>query len=325
MLALFQQVGGNKEVGGRKPPAFNKVKMMIDLQNKEGLEFLATVESNTVDLVLVDPPYIISKDSGMDKWVSHVANQDTPGAKNARTEKQWEKYSQKRKLSELASKDKKYKLETFKKNYLKYGSIYGKKYAVTTDYGKWDSEFTMEQLEAFIGEFYRVLKPGGTCIVFFDLWKITSLKDTLESVKFKQIRFVEWIKTNPIPINQHINYLSNAREIALTAVKKGKPTFNSKYDRGIYEYPVQNGKDKIHKNQKSLPLFEELVLKHTNEGDLVLDCFAGSATTAIACINTDRNFVGCELNKQYYKKASKRVADRQQLRALSSVVRAAGS
>ena len=212
-----------------------------------------------------------------------------------------------------------------KKNYLKYGSIYGKKYAVTTDYGAWDSEFTMEQLKDFVNEFYRVLKPGGTCIIFFDLWKITNLKDALDDAKFKQFRFIEWVKSNPIPINQHVNYLSNAREIALSAVKKGKPTFNSKYDKGIYMYPVQNGKGKIHKNQKSLPLFEELIRKHSNEGDLVLDCFAGSATTAIACINTDRNFTGCELNKEYYEKASERVYGYQQARAHSSAVRAAGS
>lgn len=299
---------------------------MIDLQNREGLDFLSDIEDNTVDLVLVDPPYIISKDSGMDKWVDHVAAQESPGATAARTEEQWEKYKHKRDLDTLVSDSEgKYKLETFKKNYLKYGSIYGKKYAVTTDYGAWDSEFTMEQLKDFVNEFYRVLKPGGTCIIFFDLWKITNLKDALDDAKFKQFRFIEWVKSNPIPINQHVNYLSNAREIALSAVKKGKPTFNSKYDKGIYMYPVQNGKGKIHKNQKSLPLFEELIRKHSNEGDLVLDCFAGSATTAIACINTDRNFTGCELNKEYYEKASERVYGYQQARAHSSAVRAAGS
>ena len=73
----------------------------------------------------------------------------------------------------------------------------------------------------------------GTCIIFFDVWKISHLKELMEKHKFKQIRFIEWIKTNPQPINSGTNYLTNCREIALLGVKKGKPTFNSKYDNGI--------------------------------------------------------------------------------------------
>jgi len=50
-----------------------------------------------------------------------------------------------------------------------------------------------------------------------------------------------------------------------------------------------------------------LIEKHSNEGDLVLDCFAGSATTAIAAINTNRNFIGCELQEEYFHKAKERI------------------
>tara|TARA_Y100000816_G_C25792511_1_gene415286 strand:- start:241 stop:651 length:411 start_codon:yes stop_codon:yes gene_type:complete len=119
---------------------------------------------------------------------------------------------------------------------------------------------------------------------------------------FKQIRFIEWIKTNPVPLNQHINYLTNCREVALLGVKKSKPTFNSKYDKGIYEYPIQIGKKgERHPTQKSLPLFENLIKKHSNEGDLVVDPFLGGGTTAFACKNTKRKFKGCEINEIYFK------------------------
>jgi site-specific DNA-methyltransferase (adenine-specific) len=138
--------------------------------------------------------------------------------------------------------------------------------------------------------------------MFFDLWKIGELKEIMESCKFKQIRFIEWIKTNPQPLNSKINYLTNSREIALLGVKKGKPTFNSKYDNGIYEYPIQGGKNKFHPTQKNLKLFEELIKKHSNENDLVLDTFLGSGTTAIASLNTNRKFKGCEVSSEYYKK-----------------------
>ena len=96
--------------------------------------------------------------------------------------------------------------------------------------------------------------------------------------------------------------MTNCREIALTAVKGGKPTFNSKYDKGIYEYPLQGGKERFHPTQKSRLLFEELIKKHSNEGDVVMDTFLGSGTTAIAAKNTNSHFLGCELNPEYYNK-----------------------
>lgn len=66
----------------------------------------------------------------------------------------------------------------------------------------------MDQLEQFITHYFRVLKNGGTLILFFDIWKITSLKEILEKIGFKQIRFIEWIKTNPQPLNSSLNYIS---------------------------------------------------------------------------------------------------------------------
>ena len=304
---------------------------MIDLRHQDGLQFLSEIPDNSVDLILTDPPYITSRDSGMDKWVKHVAEQDKADARPLRSLTQWRGLKTLREWIDFLSQDAslycieeqtkkkiyqpraiKRKLKAYQRDYLKYGSIYGKKYAVKTNYGSWDKDFTVEQLGFFVEHFYRILKPGGTCIVFFDLWKITHLKEMLENVKFKQIRLVEWIKTNPQPINSKVNYLTNCREIALLGIKKMKPTFNSKYDNGIYYHPLQGGKQRFHPTQKSLPLFEELIKKHSNPGDLVLDCFAGSATTAVAALNTGRSFVGCEREEEYYTKSVKRIAEVQQ-------------
>ena len=118
---------------------------------------------------------------------------------------------------------------------------------------------------------------------------------------------MEWIKTNPQPRNSSVNYLTNCREVAVSAVKGGKPTFNSKYDNGIYEYPLYSGRDRFHPTQKSLVLFEDLVKKHTNPGDLILDPFLGSGTTALAAKRHNRNFIGCELDKTFFKKTIDRL------------------
>ena len=248
--------------------------MESNVQNVDGLTYLNTLESGTVDLVLTDPPYITSRKTGMDEHAKLVKQfeETNINAKNEsdwealKTSEEWDAWMIKNGIPE-EKRDK--KLASLKADYLKYGSIYGKKYAVVTNYGDWDSEFTMEQLEMFVQHYFRVLRNGGTLIVFFDLWKITPLKEMMERAGFKQLRFIEWIKTNPQPLNSSTNYLTNCREIALVGVKKSKPTFNSKYDNAIYEFPLQGGKNRFHPTQKSLALFETLIKKHSNEGDVV--------------------------------------------------------
>ena len=266
----------------------------IVIKNEDGKQLLTTLKNNSVDLILTDPPYIISRDSGMDSFNKEVKKIESDG-KNVKTEEEWNVYKAKHKIVD----------DKYKDNYIKYGNASGKKYAFKTNYGEWDKQFTMEKLEEFIALYYKKLRKGGTCIIFFDLWKISYIKEIMEKYKFKQIRMIEWIKTNPMPLNHSVNYLTNAREIAILGVKGGKPTFNSKYDKGIYEYPIQNGKKRFHPTQKNIKLFEELIKKHSNENDLIVDTFLGGGTTAIACKNTNRKFMGSEISKEYYDKVIK--------------------
>lgn len=262
----------------------------ITVAHSEGLEFLSTrVEDNSIGLILTDPPYIISHETGMDKHRHAVEAAD---GENIKTLEQWGVYKKGNGL----------KSDEHKENYIKYGSIYGKKYCVRTNYGKWDSQFTLEILEDFVQQYYNKLKPGGTLIIWFDLWKLSHLKEIMERAKFKQLRMIEWIKTNPQPLNASTNYLTNCREIALLGIKGSNPTFHGRMDRGIYEFPVAAGFYKFHPTQKNLQLFEELIRKHSNENDLVMDTFLGGGTTALAAKRTGRRFVGCEANIEYVEK-----------------------
>ncbi len=273
----------------------------MNIENCDGITYLSNIDNNSIDLVLTDPPYITSSETGMGNLHKQIIENEKKGIEYVKSEEEWDKVKEKyiTKKGNLMEESK------MKENFMKFGSIYGKKYSVQTEYGDWDTQFTLELLDQFIGEYYQKLKKGGTLIIFFDIWKITPLKTIIEKYKFKQIRFIEWIKTNPQPLNSNINYLTNCREIALVAIKGSKPTFNSKYDNGIYRYPLQGGKNRFHPTQKSLPLFEELIKKHSNEGDTVLDTFLGSGTTAIACKNTNRQFKGCEISTDYYDKLMK--------------------
>lgn len=265
----------------------------MNIFNQEGIKFLTeNVKDNSVDLVLTDPPYITSRKTGMDQLYNNIEKNNC-----SRSEQEW---------NEWVSKKYKIYTEKQKENFLKYGSIYGKKYAVRTQYGDWDDTFSLQQLEMFIEQFYKKLRVGGTCIIFFDLWKIGILKELMEKYKFKQIRMIEWVKTNPQPLNSKVNYLTNSREVALLGIKKSKPTFNSSYDNGLYYYPIQTVQ-RFHPTQKNTDLFIEIIKKHTNPNDLVVDTFLGSGTTAVACAQIQRKFIGCEMNKDYYAKIISRL------------------
>ena len=221
--------------------------------NDDCLNILSKIESNSIDLILTDPPYLISRDSNFSK-----------------------------------------------------GSINKKFNVISIDFGEWDKQ-ELDFQKLFI-EWKRVLKPGGTLIIFYDIWKCNELKDAAEKNGFKQPRVCQWVKTNPVPINSKNNYLSNAIEFFFTFVKVGKPTFNSTYDKGIYNYPICHGRERTeHPTQKPLSLIKDLILKHSKEGEIILDTFGGSGTTAVAAIETKRNFISIEKDEWYCKLSKDRI------------------
>ena len=84
---------------------------------------------------------------------------------------------------------------------------------------------------------------------------------------------------------------------------------NEYYPTSIIEVSNANRKDKLHPTEKPLELFEYLIKTYTDENELVLDNTAGSGTTAIACLNTNRQFIVMEKEQKYYDIILKRVAD----------------
>ena len=174
--------------------------------------------------------------------------------------------------------------------------------------GAWDDAvIDIERLSRLI---YRALRQGGSAIVWFDVWKTSYLADAMKTSKFKMLRMVQWNKTNPTPVNIKKAYLHNVTEMAVFGVKGRNPTFNAYYESGVYTFPRPYYKHgKLHLAQKPLKLFRWLVERHSNEGDLVIDPFLGSGTTAAACASTNRKFKGCDLDAAYIKTAKARVAN----------------
>lgn len=181
-----------------------------------------------------------------------------------------------------------------------------------TDFGDWDK--TRFDLQTLVNECYRILKPSGTFIMWYDIWKFQELRACAEVANFKQPRIGCWTKTNPVPVNSKINYLNNAREYFATFVKVGNPTFNSEYDladyfaESVFYQPILHGLERTaHPTQKPLSIIETLIRKHSNKNDLVLDMFAGSGTTPDACKRLSRNCIAIEKSSEYFKIMQNRV------------------
>jgi len=92
-------------------------------------------------------------------------------------------------------------------------------------------------------------------------------------------------------------------------------TVGETYVQEFTNYPRQSltnvpeGHARVHPTQKPVALFEYLIKTYTNEGELVLDNCAGSGTTAVACLGTNRNFILMEREQNYCDIANKRIAD----------------
>lgn len=229
-----------------------------NFENLDALSYLKTLPNKSVNLVLTDPPYAISRTTGFAS--GELKGNDTD------------------------------------------------RFRVSYEFGDWDT-VDLFYFKGVFTEAFRVMNSGATLIVFYDQWKMQELKELLERIGFRMFRMIEWVKTNPVPINSKSLYLSNSKEYALVCVKGGKPVFNSYYHKGIFEYPIYHAKDRWHSTQKSLPLFEELIKIHTNEQQVVLDMFSGSATTQVAAKKLNRKWLGCELNEEFYLKCKLRIED----------------
>ena len=151
------------------------------------------------------------------------------------------------------------------------------------------------ELQDFLEEVYRLAK-NSVCI-FCSKEQFSEIYAFFADKK-GTVRPIVWEKSNPSPMNGQYIYLSGV-EMAVWFKKSGAKTFNAYCKNTVFEYP--NGKRKFHPTQKNLNLFKELIKDNTNEGDLVFDPCLGGGTTAFACMELDRDYLGFELEEKYFE------------------------
>ena len=200
-----------------------------------------------------------------------------------------------------------------------------------TTQNKWDSIIDLDKLWM---QYKRIIKDDGAIV----LTSQTPFDKVLGSSNLSMLKY-EWI-WNKLSPTGHLN----AKKMPMKKTEnvlvfyKNLPTYNpqgliynprikkrsskstgsssygkhsdenfseySGYPTNLLEFMRENG---LHPTQKPVPLFEYLIKTYTNEGEIVLDNCIGSGTTAIAAINTNRNYIGIELDENYYNIANKRV------------------
>ena len=155
-------------------------------------------------------------------------------------------------------------------------------------------------LHTFLLEVNKVTK--GTICIFCGREQFSEIYAFFAKQK-GTVRPIVWEKTNPSPMNGQYIYLSGV-EFAVWFKKRGGH-FNAHCKNTVFRYA--NGSSKLHPTQKNEKLFEELLLDNSNENDIVFDPCVGSGTTGIVCKKHNRRFIGCELNKDYFKLAKTRI------------------
>lgn len=165
--------------------------------------------------------------------------------------------------------------------------------------------FDNSTLPGLISEFVRVTTDN--IYVFCGTKQISEIVMQFETHGLTT-RVGAWSKTNPSPMNGTRLWVSGM-EFCVYA-RKPKATHNEHCKKALWEFP--SGQSKVHPTQKPIKLFERLIQASSNEGDVVLDCFLGSGTTAVAAINTNRKFIGIEREAEYVAIANQRIYDSMQ-------------
>ena len=148
-----------------------------------------------------------------------------------------------------------------------------------------------------IEQSYRVMKDNSAMYMFCSADKVDFFKQELEK-KFKIKNMIIWVKNNWTAGDLKGSYGRQYEIIFL--VNKGRRVMNGKRITDIWKFDRVSGKTQLHQNQKPLELIKQCIEKHSQIGDLILDPFAGSGTTGVACKNLNRNYILIEKDEGYY-------------------------
>ena len=169
---------------------------------------------------------------------------------------------------------------------------------------KWNADILTFDINTFIEECYRISK--STVIIFCWNEQYSWIYDYFNQKQKKSkwtVRQLIWAKSNPSPMNwQHI-YLSWTENAVW--FKKRWWTFNAHCKKNVFIHPTW--RSKLHPTEKNHKLLEELITDNSNKWDIVFDPCMWSGSHWLVSKNLNRDFIGIELDKEYFKIAEERI------------------
>src|SRR5712692_8358719 len=250
-------------------PAFDNPKHHLRIFHSDCLEILEEIPESTVDLVFADPPYFLSN-GGITCHAGKMVSVNKGD---------WDKLPGPELGPVRARFDKVHEFNT-----------------------------------AWLAACQRVLKPNGSIWVSGTAHVIHSVGFAMQQLGFKLLNDISWVKPNPPP-NLSCRYFTPTTKTIIWAAKdkKSRHTFHYKLmketNRGkqmksVWEIrPPEPWEKRFgkHPTQKPVALLERILLASTNEGDVVLDPFAGSGTTLLTAFRLSRHALGCELSADFLR------------------------
>ncbi|MFZ3214488.1 MAG: site-specific DNA-methyltransferase [Candidatus Acidiferrales bacterium] len=197
---------------------------------------------------------------------------------------------------------------------------------VSVNKGEWDrsrgADANHEFNRAWLAACQRVLKPNGTIWVTGTSHVIHSVGFAMQQLEFKLLNDISWVKPNPPP-NLSCRYFTHATETIIWAAKNknSRHAFNyklmkeinhGKQMKSVWEiYPPSREEKRFgkHPAQKPIALIDRILRAASSEGDIVLDPFLGSGTTAVAALRCFRSVIGVELEAGSLSTTLMRVAN----------------
>ncbi len=157
--------------------------------------------------------------------------------------------------------------------------------------------------EDWLPELYRVMKDGSHIYLMCNFKNLNDLMNKSLAVGFKHINLLVWEKNNCTPSQF---YMKNCEYTLLLRKGKSKYINDIGGSKTVHKFNNIIG-NKVHPTEKPEELMKFYVENSSNVGDTVLDMFMGSGSTGVACLNTNRKFIGIEMNEGYFDIAKDRI------------------
>lgn len=315
---------------------------MYKIYNGDCLSILKNIEDKSVNLVLIDPPYNIGKDKKWDKWETVNEYVELMGKVFKECQRVLKDngsfyffHNDFLQIVELQNYINKNTDFVFKQLL-----VWNKRFNEASNKGFLDGFIEVEKLRNYqkMAEYclyYTFQDEAGLNKIMLDINNFKSLRDYFKYIQLetglnkKQIIDIigqradhcfrhsssQWDLPTEETYNELIKVFNIDKYEGFKTYKELREeyeelryTFNNlKEHHSVMNYEV--AKKQGHITPKPVDLLEYIIKTSSNEGDIILDCFMGSGSTGVACMNTNRKFIGIELDEKYFNIAKQRIEE----------------